>query len=823
MYSSSQVTKIISATATGVHIDVLKHIIIDSRNDTSAFYSIFFAITGTRNDGHKFIPLLYEKGVRCFVAEKLPNDIAKYTAACFLKVENSISALQQLATFHRKQFNLPIIGITGSNGKTIVKEWLYQLMREDKNIVRSPKSYNSQVGVPLSVWQLKPEHELGIFEAGISAPGEMGKLERIIQPTVGLFTNTGQAHDEGFADTASKVKEKLNLFKHCNTIIYCKDHSVIHEQLKTKNNSQLFSWSANSTAELRIIKIKKEANTTRIDGEYKKQNIEITIPFTDDASIENAIHCWTTLLYFNYSPSVIAQRMLALSPVAMRLEMKEGINNCVVINDSYNSDLGSLNIALDFLNQQKQYTQKTVILSDILQSGKDEVQLYKEVADLLEAKGIQRLIGVGKAISRQAELFNCQKYFFTSTEELLEQFNSIPFEHEIILLKGARPFGFEQISYRLQQKAHETVMEVNLNAVVHNLNYFRSKLKPSTKLMAMVKASSYGSGSFEIANVLQFHHVDYLAVAYADEGVELRKAGITLPIMVMNPEEKGYDTMLKYGLEPEIFSMRIIRLFNEAIKRNIKVTTIDQAIFIHIKLETGMHRLGFEDDALDELIQFLKENKNIRVRSVFSHLSSVDEAQHDDFTRRQIERFEKMSKKISAGIGYEVINHILNSAGIIRFPKAQFDMVRLGIGLYGIGCNENEEKQLEFVNTLKTTISQIKTIKTGESVGYNRKFIATTPMRIAIVPIGYADGLSRRLGNGKGKMTVNGKQAPIVGNVCMDMCMIDITNITANESDEVIVFGKEYPITQFAKDAETIPYEVLTSLSRRVKRVYFQE
>jgi len=823
MYSVTQLASITGAELHGPEIDGLKHIAIDSRNLSAIHDCIFFAIRGERHDGFKFIPELYAKGVHCFIVEQWPV-LSDYPKACFLKVANVVTALQTLAAYQRRQFDIPVIGITGSNGKTIVKEWLFQLMREDKNIVRSPKSFNSQVGVPLSVWQLKKENELGIFEAGISMPGEMEKLKRIIQPTIGIFTNIGEAHDQHFKSTEEKVKEKLKLFTHCGLLIYCEDHPAIRSAISSAGSQQLVNWSRKNPDADYFIKVKSVSKGTLLEAHSPNGNfINITIPFSDAASVENAIHCWVLMLELGYENSIIQQRMLNLSPVAMRLEMKEGINNCIVINDSYNSDLGSLTIALDFLNQQKQHIKKTVILSDILQSGKNEEQLYKEVAHLLESKGIYRLVGIGKAIERQAGHFKINKHFYESTEEFLKQFSSIGFQDEAILIKGARTFGFEQISKQLQQKTHETVMEINLNAVVHNLNYFRSKLKPGTRLMAMVKASSYGSGSYEIANVLQFHHVDYLAVAYADEGVELRKAGITLPIMVMNPEEQGYDSMIEYGLEPEIFSMRIIRLFSEAMKRHVSLTSENNAIPVHIKLDTGMHRLGFEEEQLPELISFLKEHKNISVRSVFSHLSSADEAKQDEFTRSQISMFEKMRIEIEKRIGYSTIGHILNSAGISRFPDAQFDMVRLGIGMYGIGCNAGEQKQLEFVNTLKTTISQIKNIKAGDSIGYNRKYVAPKDMRIATVPIGYADGLSRKLSNGKGKMIINGKVAPIVGNVCMDMCMLDITNINSNESDEVIVFGNEYSILQFANDSETIPYEVLTAMSRRVKRIYYQE
>jgi alanine racemase len=529
------------------------------------------------------------------------------------------------------------------------------------------------------------------------------------------------------------------------------------------------------------------------------------------------------MLYLGYSNTLIASRMLFLSPVAMRLEMKEGINNCSVINDSYNSDLGSLAIALDFLNQQKQHPRKTLVLSDILQSGKSEESLYREVAELLSSKGINRIIGIGEAITRQSEVFQCERDFYPSTQDFLRHYTNSFFRDETILLKGARSFCFEDISKVLQQKAHETVMEVNLSAIVNNLNYYRSLLKPQVRVMAMVKAFSYGSGSFEIANVLQFHHTDYLAVAYADEGVELRKAGITLPVMVMNPEEQSYDSMIQYNLEPEIFSFRVLNLFDEAARRNKMLEEGDRKLNVHIKLDTGMHRLGFEEKDINELVVRIRNNKNLCIRSVFSHLAGSDEEEHDEFTTTQIRRFAEMSSAITGHFDYPILRHVLNSAGISRFPSGQFDMVRLGIGLYGIGSSPEEQAKLQHVSTLKTTISQIRQVPKGDSIGYSRKAYAKENMLIATVPIGYADGLSRKLSNGKGKMMVNGKPALVVGNVCMDMCMIDVTDIAAKEGDEVIVFGEEYPITRIARDLGTIPYEVLTNVSRRVKRVYYQE
>ena len=822
-YSVENVSSIVNGTFTGASNNhQIKNLLIDSRKLHDADTSLFFAIKGDRHDGHTYIQDLYEKGVRCFVVTRLPEHSLPH--GNFIVVKNTLAALQQLCAFHRRKFNIPVIGITGSNGKTIVKEWLYQLIREDKNIVRSPKSFNSQVGVPLSVWQLSPDHDMGIFEAGISQPDEMQLLEKIIQPTIGLFTNIGRAHDENFENQKQKVTEKLKLFTNAEVLIYSKDYAPIHDALVSDrqfNGLTAFTWSRKSRADLLVGRITKSATDSEIQAVFKNAFIRVTIPFTDEASIENAIHCWAMLLYLGYENAIIAERMRLLSPVAMRLELKEGINNCSIINDSYNSDLGSLAIALDFLNQQKQHPKKTLILSDILQSGYSNESLYKEVSELIDKKGISRLIGIGEGISEQAGLFHVEKSFYPSTQDFLSNFNNALFRDETILLKGARIFGFEAISKVIQQKAHETVLEINLNSIVHNLNYFRSKVKADTRIMAMVKAFSYGSGSFEIANILQFHRVDYLAVAYADEGIELRKAGITMPIMVMNPEEQSYDAMILYNLEPEIYSFRVLSLFEETLKRSER--NMQQQVLIHLKLDTGMHRLGFEEADINELIVRIKNNKHLHIKSIFSHLAASDEPEHDDFTWHQIKSFNTMSERIKSHFTYPIYKHILNSAGISRFPDAQFDMVRLGVGLYGVGANPAEQAQLQNVSTLKTSISQIKNIPANETIGYSRKGVATHDMQIATVPIGYADGLSRKLSNGKGKMIVKGKQAPIVGNVCMDMCMIDITDIAANENDEVIVFGNENPIMEIAKDIGTIPYEVLTNVSRRVKRIYYQE
>lgn len=799
-------------------------LLTDSRKLSDPPGSLFFAIRGDRNNGHNFIRDLYDAGVRNFVVEKgyvIPADIS----ANFIRHDFPLRAMQKLAAYHRSSFSFPVIGITGSNGKTIVKEWLYQLLREDHHIVRSPKSYNSQIGVPLSVWQINAEHDLGIFEAGISMPGEMICLHDMILPVIGLFLNIGQAHDENFESEADKIREKLQLFGGAEQLVYCRDYPGIHNQIISggvDSSTKLFTWSRKSKADLQIGRVTRKEHEAEIQGIYKNDFLSIRIPFSDDASIENAIHCWALMLLLDMDPEVIRQRMETISPVAMRLEMKEGLNNCSIINDSYNSDLGSLTIALDFLNQQKQHPRRTVILSDILQSGRDENALYRQVNDLLLQKQVDKLIGIGPAIARQKTVFTIDAKFFGSTDEFLLDQNYNAFSNETVLIKGARSFGFERISKALQQKAHETVLEINLNAVVHNLNLFRSRLKNDTKLMVMVKAFSYGSGSFEIANTLQFHRADYLAVAYADEGVELRKSGITLPIMVMNPEEQSFDAMIAFRLEPEIYSFRILNKFTEALRRHTEIPS-GTRMPVHLEFDTGMKRLGFEEEELNELIIRLKNNKHIRVVSVFSHLVASDEPVHDAFTRQQIDKFSRMSAMLQEHFNYPVMRHLLNSSGILRFPEAQFEMVRLGIGLHGIASSPQEQRQLQMVATLKTTISQIRQVKAGETIGYSRRGVAQKDMTLATVGIGYADGFNRRLGNGAGKMLVMGTFAPVVGSICMDMTMIDITGIPAREGTEVIVFGNEYSILDIAKQTDTIPYEVLTSVSDRVKRVYFHE
>lgn len=829
-YTISQIITVIKATPLQQTAEAgIEHILLDSRKLLFPATSLFFALGGPRRNGNLFITELYAKGVRHFVVdESLPeNEIIKYPSANFLQVPNVLQALHLLTAFHRRRFNVPVIGITGSNGKTIVKEWLFQLLQPDDNIVRSPKSYNSQIGVPLSVWQMNADHTLGIFEAGISQPDEMQRLEKIIAPTIGVFTSIGAAHGEGFLNIRQKINEKLKLFVNSEALVYPADDPDINDAVNTFTNNvragddfKLFSWSKKEAATLQIISIEKETARTHIAARWNDMDIPFTIPFIDEAAIENAITCCCVMLLLGKSAGVIADRMQQLRPVEMRLELKQGINNCSVINDSYNADINSLTIALDFLQHQQQHPRRTLILSDILQSGKSGRELYTDVAFILQQKHINRFIGIGPEISRQQDTFAGieEKYFFGSTAEFKQQFHPRDFHNETILLKGARLFEFEQISHLLEQKVHQTVLEINLDAITHNLKAYQQLLNPGVKMMAMVKAFSYGSGSFEIANLLQFHKLDYLAVAYADEGVELRKAGIGLPIMVMNAEATTFDLLLQHNLEPEIFSFGILTDFENYLLRS-GVTHYP----VHIKLDTGMRRLGFEQQDMTALCTKLSSASSFKVQSVFTHLAASDSLQHDAFTDEQAATFSICCDMLQRTLGYPLLRHMANTSAIHRHPKRQLDMVRLGIGLYGIDSDASMQQQLKNVSTLKTTISQIKMVKAGESVGYSRKGVASKDSMVATVRIGYADGYPRSLSNGVGIMWVNGSRAPVIGNVCMDMTMLDISGINASEGDEVIVFGGQLSVTELADRAQTIPYEILTGISQRVKRVYYEE
>ena len=831
-YTISEIAQITSGQLLGLPDRSVQHVLTDSRLLMYPAATLFFAISGERHDGHNYIEDLFLQGVCCFVVEHLPDNVHAFSATTFLSsgkeqgespsfvlVPNVLHALQQLAAQHRRRFITPVIGITGSNGKTVVKEWLFQTIHHEKNIIRSPRSYNSQVGVPLSVCLLDDWHDLAIFEAGISQVGEMERLQTIIAPDIGVFTHLGEAHQENFQSKYEKAQEKLKLFLRCRSIIYCRDCKEVADILENNPEYKVvsrFSWSANAGADVQIRNKCKGSGITIVEVHHNGQSFQLTIQFTDDASIENALHVACLMLFMGYRHEIIKSRIAQLEPVAMRLDIKKGINRSTIINDSYNADIGSLAIALDLLTRQQQPA-KTLILSDILQSGKLQESLYHEVAGLLTERNVNRLIGVGADISSHAGLFSCKKHFFADTNAFLSGLgHTVRFADEAILVKGSRNFEFESIVQALEEKVHQTVLEINLNAMIHNFNYFKSLLNPQTRMVVMVKAFAYGSGSVEISNLLQYHHADCLAVAFADEGKELRENGVTLPIMVMNPEDGSFDTLIRYSLEPEIYNIRMLEQFAKTASRHGVC-----GYPVHIKLDTGMHRLGFPEKEINILLEQVCKQPSVRIKSVFSHLAGSDDPALDEFTRHQIDVFSRMSGMIEERIQYPFLRHILNSAGIERFPEAQFDMVRLGIGLHGISVvNPSKLRQTA---CLRSIILQVKNILPGNSVGYNRNFFAVRPMRIGIVPIGYADGLHRVLGNGAGSFMVNGKRALLVGNISMDMCAIDLTDIEASEGDAVIVFGEEHPLTEMARQMQTIPYEVLTSISPRVKRIYYQE
>lgn len=800
----------------------IRNLLTDSRRGIFNVESLFFAVTGVRHDGHQFIESLYGKGVRHFVVEYMPK--GNFPEANMVIVPDSVKALQQVAARRRRCFSIPVIGITGSNGKTIVKEWLAQLLNPYQYVVKNPKSYNSQIGVPLSVWLMQAEHEIGIFEAGISQPSEMEKLVEIIQPTIGIFTNIGPAHDEGFQDREQKVIEKALLFQYSQTIIYCRDYPEIDRILQEKYiEKDLYTWSTkhNLPADLVLIESKHNINGTQIAlvDHRNKLHFSLQIPFQDEASLENTMHCIAYMLFAGYDVASIQKGLSGLRKVSMRMELKQGINHCYLLDDSYSNDLLGLQMALDFLQQQKQNEKQTVILSDLLQTGQSEEALYEEVRRVLIDKGVQKLIIIGDHIRRYQSVFTKDSKLLVSsyinTDAFLQGADFSSFRYENILIKGARKFGFEYIVKRLQQKIHSTTLEINLDALTHNLNFYRSQLQAGTKVMVMVKAFSYGGAAFEIANLLQFHQIDYLAVAYADEGIMLRENGVRTPILVLNPSPDSFEKMASYHLEPEIYSLRMLHLFLEESSHWSEVPPV------HLKIDTGMHRLGFENRELDDLLQVLIVHPNLRIASIFSHLAASDEPIHDAFTRQQVELYLSACHRITEVLGYTPLRHILNSAGITRFPEYHLDMVRLGIGLYGV--DPNHQQALRPISRLKTVISQIKHIKKGDTIGYSRRGVVQQTMKIATIAIGYADGFDRGFSNGNAFVFVKGQSAPTIGSICMDMCMIDITHIEAEEGEEVVIFGEEQSVQTLAVQIGTIPYEILTSISERVKRVFYTD
>jgi len=817
--SSSDIARITHGKLIGPPDLEAEDIITDSRQLSYSVGLIFIAINGENHDGHQFIKILFQKGIRIFVVENLPGDNTILTGAAYILVNDSVEALQLLASFKRGTFKSPVIAVTGSAGKTVVKEWLADILGLTTPVIRSPKSYNSQIGVPLSVWKLDDKYKLGIFEAGISLPGEMDNLQKVIDPDIGVITNIGDAHRENFPDDKKKAEEKLKLFLNASTIIYCSDYKIIHQLIINNENSKskkLIDWSSeHKNASVFVKKSSLSAGHTGLQISYNGIINDFEIPFSDRASVENAITVASVCLSLGTSPDIIRRGLAGLVSVAMRMEMKSGINNCQLIEDYYNSDPGSLGMAIDYLRQQNN-RKSTLILSDFVQSGRTEEELYGEVAKLLKKSGVDKFIGIGSALMRNSNLFDAGALFYYSTDEFIRSFNGNDFRNEIILLKGARIYEFEKIGKLLELQIHQTVLEINMDAISHNLNEFRRHLNPGTRIMAMVKAFAYGAGPAEIAALLEYHRVSYLAVAYPDEGVELRNAGVALPIMVMNPDPSALEIMIKYNLEPEIYSFSSLDQFISIASRHGLINYP-----VHLKIDTGMHRLGFMPEDIEKLTTIISTTDCIKIISVFSHLAASENPELDNFSHLQAEVFIRAVSEIREATGYNFMRHILNSSGIIRFPQYQYEMVRPGIGIYGVGHFKG--LNLKTAGRFKTRISQIKKIRAGEPVGYGCADVSDNERIIAILPVGYADGLNRKLGNRNGNLYINGIRVPIIGHICMDMCMVDITGVDANTGDEAEIFGGNISIDELAEKCGTIPYEILTSIPGRVKRVFFRE
>jgi Alr-MurF fusion protein len=807
-----------------IHIELnvkdseISELVFDSRKVITPSLSLFFAIKTKNDDGHKYIQSLIHKGVKNFI---ITESLTQFSGlkANFFQVVDAVLALQQIASFHRAQFNFPVIGITGSNGKTTVKEWISQALSDDYSIVKTPNSYNSQIGVPLSVWKMNHLHSLGIFEAGISENYEMDKLADVIIPKIGIFCNIGDAHAAHFTGIHQKLVEKLKLFKYSESLIYCTDHTLVHYVLKGEEYSHLkkLSWGISTEAHFQIEYVYRQSKKTII----KINNFEtlLEIPFSDHASIENVMHIAILLIQLGFNMEQINDRLSTLSHLSMRMEIKEAINRSILINDTYSLDINSLKIALDFLGTQTQFEKKTLILSEF-----DQVDLktddYKYISSLIKEHQIKKLILVGANIGKTNSLFDIpQKFIFNTTDELIASLPSLNFHYEAILIKGARRFQFEKIAKELQLKSHQTVLQVDLGALTHNLNYYRGLLNPNTKLMAMVKALSYGLGDSELINELRYHNIDYLAVAYTDEGIALRKRKILTPIVVLGAEAAGFSNMIKYDLEPEIFNFHYLKKLEET----LLLFPEKKEFPIHIKIDTGMHRLGFNIDEIDQLIEHLKKNPKLRIASVFSHFAASEDPKEDQFTREQSTLLTQTCEKIEKEIGYSFMKHIANSSAISRFPEFHFDLVRLGLGLYGFSYVEADQNNLQNTVTLKSIITQIKNVKKNDTIGYNRTFVAENDMKIAIVPIGYADGYPKELSNGVGKMIIQGEKCPVVGKICMDMTMIDITGLDVHEDDEVIVYNDENNLKVISNAIHKSPYELLTAISKRVQRIYIRD
>lgn len=825
-YTASEIADILKVPAPVCPSLPVSELLIDSRSLTYPAASLFFAVETPQNDGHRYVAPLYTKGVRNFVVTRIPEEMKAVTDANFFVVPDVVEALQAIAASHRSRFNLPVIAITGSRGKTTVKEWLYRLLQDDMNIVRSPRSYNSQIGVPLSLWALDDSARLGIFETGISMPGEMEKLEHMVRPCIGLLTNITMEHSGGFGSMREKCEEKVKMLRGCKTVIYNGDDPLIADVANHAGllGKKLFWSRRNPDAPLYIKEISKTGTNSEITYSYLGAPMNrFTVPFVAGTDIENVISCLAVMLLLDCGADVIASRMNLLTPVGTRLEVIEGVNRCMIVHDSYTSDFASLSPALDFMSRRTDSaTTETVILSDLMHEKRDPDEIYAEMALLLRLKGVKRVIGIGPEISRHSGEFGPGSQFFVSTDDFLRSMSSADFAGELILVKGAPGFEFSRICEMLEARQHETVLEINLDAIVHNFNVFRSHIRPDTGIVCMVKASGYGAGAFELAKTLQAQGATYLAVAVHDEGADLRKAGIAMPIIVLNPRVENFESLFANRLEPEIYSLDFLNhLISEARKRGIRNYPV------HIKIDSGMHRLGFRLEEIDRVAEVLNSQDCVVPRSIFSHLCAADDPSEDEYTLGQFEYFDRCCDRLQAAIpGKKILRHILNSTGITRFPAHQHDMVRLGIGLYGIRTmHDGSQDDLRPVSSLHTIINNIRRWEAGTTIGYNRRGRLTRDSVIATIPVGYADGLNRHLGYGNACVAVKGHRCPIVGSICMDACMIDVTDVPGGVSlgDRVEIFGDTISVEELADILGTIPYEVLTSVSTRVKRVYYRE
>lgn len=815
-WSLNNLADVVEGKFFGKESNFFSRIITDSRNVSRSNDLLFIAVKGTNHNGHSFIKDLYAVGVRSFIVSD-NIDFKKYPEASFLLVENSIKALQKLAGYKRSLYKNTVIAITGSNGKTIVKEWMYHILSPYYKITRSPKSYNSQIGVPLSLWLIDDDSDFAFIEAGISLPGEMKALESVIKPDIAIVTNIGQAHLANFNSAEQLTIEKANLLKNAKTAIVDKENQMLFDIVAKFSKIKVLSFSAKTDSDVFVKEILNLGDYTAISIVYQNKTHNIVIPFTDSGSIQNAVSCFCLIAALDLDrKDMFANRFDTLPGVKMRLETIDGVHNSIIINDSYNSDINSLVIALDYLNQKKAGKETMLIMSDILQSSENEEGLCLNISKILKDKKINSFIGIGQILKRNKDVFPSGSRFYSDTEEFLEKSALHTFYDKAVLLKGARDFKFEKITNRLQYKNHLSVVETDFNLMRQNLNCFKSCIDSNTKMMVMVKAFSYGSGYREVAGFLQHNRIDYLAVAFTDEGVELRDYGIETPIMVMNPNIRSLQSMIEYRLEPEVYSLSLLK----ELVRELNASNIEY-FPVHIKLDTGMHRLGLNANDLKEMCSLIKKCGKIKIVSVFTHLSGSDSETFDSFTHKQAAEFNQMYSSICEIIGYNPDRHILNSSGILRFPEYKFEMVRLGIGLYGL--MPDQFKGLITVSVFKSEISQIHFVNKDETVSYNRSGKLERDSVIATVPVGYADGFDRRLGNGNWYFIINGKKARVIGDVCMDMCMADITGIEANEGDEVVIFGPANPVLKMASVLKTIPYEIITGISQRVKRIYFEE